>query len=431
MENKYNYKESNIRWLGDIPTHWKVVKIKYNNQVIMGQSPKSEYYNLKRIGLPFLQGNADFSDIYPRPTVWCDKPKKVAKMGDILVSVRAPIGAVNIAEQDYGIGRGLCAIRAGCIKKKLLYYILSSTHEELNSLGSGSTYTAIALDDVRNLPIPDIPPSEQKKITGFLDSRTSSIDRLLYGKRRQIKLLSAYRTAIINQAVTKGLDPDVERKNSGIDWLGKIPKNWQTVKTKYLFNLVKDKAADGNNEELLSLYTDIGVRPRKDLEARGNKASTTDGYWIVEVGDIIVNKLLAWMGAVGYSEYSGVTSPAYDVLRKITPLNSKYYHYLFRCGILLPEMKRRSRGIMEMRLRLYFDEFGQIRLPYPPEDEQNRIVRFLDTKVMEINKLKDDLSRQIELIEEYRTTLISHVITGKIDVRDWKGAEDAIPADCP
>jgi type I restriction enzyme S subunit len=96
------------------------------------------------------------------------------------------------------------------------------------------------------------------------------------------------------------------------------------------------------------------VRPRKDLEPKGNKATTSDGYWIVRKGDLIVNKLLAWMGAIGISDYDGVTSPAYDILRKRVPMEARYYDFLFRCGVCLTEFRRRSRGIMDMRLRLYF-----------------------------------------------------------------------------
>ena len=99
------------------------------------------------------------------------------------------------------------------------------------------------------------------------------------------------------------------------------------------------------------MYTAIGVRPRKSLEQRGNKATSTDGYWIVQKEDLIVNKLLAWMGAIGRSEYDGVTSPAYDILRPLSNTVTEYYHFLFRCGICLPEFKKRSRGIMEIFLK--------------------------------------------------------------------------------
>ncbi len=146
---------------------------------------------------------------------------------------------------------------------------------------------------------------------------------------------------------------------------------------KRLFRLVVEPAPEDNDHELLSLYTEIGVRPRKSLEAKGNKATTTDGYWMVKKGDIIVNKLLAWMGAIGISDYEGVTSPAYDILRQKIQLEPRYYDFLLRCGICFTEFRRYSRGIMDMRLRLYFDELGQLLMPYPPVEEQREIVAYL------------------------------------------------------
>jgi type I restriction enzyme S subunit len=123
------------------------------------------------------------------------------------------------------------------------------------------------------------------------------------------------------------------------------------------------------------------------------------------------------MGALGMSEYEGVTSPAYDILRAIRPLNSKFYHYLFRCGLYLPEFKKRSRGIMDMRLRLYFDEFGQILLIYPNPEEQDKIVDYLDQQTAKIDTLIATTQHQIDRLQAYRTALISDAVTGKIDVR--------------
>lgn len=143
------------------------------------------------------------------------------------------------------------------------------------------------------------------------------------------------------------LKPYKDYKNTGLQWLEEIPEHWDMIKTKRLFRLCTEKAPANHGLELLSIYTHIGVKPRKELEERGNKASSTDEYWIVKHGDIIVNKLLAWMGAVGVSHYEGVTSPAYDILRRIRPLNPDFYHYLFRTGIYLREFKSRSRGIMD------------------------------------------------------------------------------------
>jgi len=152
------YKKSEIRWIGNIPNHWEVIRVKHSDIVIMGQSPNSNDYNLEDIGLPFLQGNADFTKLHPRPRVWCDTANKIAEKDDVLVSVRAPIGSVNIADQAYGIGRGLCAIRSNSTFSTLLFYFFIALNEELNSIGTGSTYTAISVDDVKNTHILKIPP---------------------------------------------------------------------------------------------------------------------------------------------------------------------------------------------------------------------------------------------------------------------------------
>ena len=203
-----------------------------------------------------------------------------------------------------------------------------------------------------------------------------------------------------------------------MEWIGKIPTHWEVINTKYLFQLVTESAPKNNDYELLSIYTNIGVKPRKELEERGNRATTTDGYWLVKKGDFIVNKLLAWMGAIGLSNYEGVTSPAYDILRKTRSLNERFYEYLFRCGLYFTEFKKRSRGIMEVRLRLYFDQFGQIPLVFPPVDEQDRIANFLDNKTEQIDELISTEQQKIKLLKEYRQSLISEAVTGKIDVRN-------------
>ena len=206
-----------------------------------------------------------------------------------------------------------------------------------------------------------------------------------------------------------------EYKASGAEWIGEIPAHWKLINTKYLFRLVTEPAPKHNDYELLSIYTDVGVKPRKELEERGNRATTTDGYWLVKKGDFIVNKLLAWMGAIGLSDYEGVTSPAYDILRKIRPLNERFYEYLLRCGLYFIEFKKWSRGIMEVRLRLYFDQFGQIPLVFPPVDEQDKIVAFLDHKTGQIDELIRIKERRIELLQEQRTALINQAVTKGLD----------------
>ena len=200
-------------------------------------------------------------------------------------------------------------------------------------------------------------------------------------------------------------------KDSGVEWLGEVPHCWDVKKVKNIFHLIVEPAAKNNQCELLSVYTDIGVKPRAELEERGNKASTTDGYWIVKKGDIVVNKLLAWMGAIGLSEYDGVTSPAYDILRPHQQINGKFFHYLFRTPLCLSEFKKNSRGIMDMRLRLYFEELGNIYIPFPSYPEQQKIAQFLDDKTAKIDQAVDLAEKQIALLKEHKQILIQNAVT--------------------
>jgi type I restriction enzyme S subunit len=211
------------------------------------------------------------------------------------------------------------------------------------------------------------------------------------------------------------LKPYPEYKETGLPWLGQIPAKWTTARTKTQFRLSIEKSGKSHGKELLSVYTHIGVRPRKDLKQRGNKASSTDGYWVVNKGDIIVNKLLAWMGAVGVSHYDGVTSPAYDILRPIQQLNSDYYHQLFRTPLYLKLFKARSRGIMDMRLRLYFDQLGQIPLICPPPTEQGAIVRFLNWSNGQLNRATKAKLDVIKLLNEQKQAIIYQAVTKGLD----------------
>ena len=212
--------------------------------------------------------------------------------------------------------------------------------------------------------------------------------------------------------MSDGLRPYNNYKQTGLPWLGKVPAHWEIARTKRHFRLRIEKSAANHGQELLSIYTHIGVRPRKELEQKGNKATTTDGYWVVKSGDIIVNKLLAWMGAIGVSHYDGVTSPAYDILTPVSDdIEPDYFHYLFRTGTYLQLFKARSRGIMDMRLRLYFDEFGQIPLIVPPREEQQSIVRFLDSNSHLVNKLIRNRRRLIEVLNEQKQAIINRAVT--------------------
>jgi type I restriction enzyme S subunit len=177
--------------IGEIPEEWKTSSLAEVCYVIMGQSPPSETYNRDRVGLPFLQGRMDFGDIYPSPSVYCSKPIKIADEGDILVSVRAPVGDVNIATSKCCIGRGLAAIRSdkNQLDSKFIFYQLKHFSTKLAGLGSGSTFKAIRRRDLERLPTVHPPLPEQKKIASILSTMDEQIEkeRAKKGQLEQLK----------------------------------------------------------------------------------------------------------------------------------------------------------------------------------------------------------------------------------------------------
>ena len=211
------YKDSGIEWLGEIPAHWEVKRLKFVTQTVAGQSLPSAAVTDGMNGLPFLQGNAEFGPLHPTPHQVCDSAPKRAKPGDILLSVRAPVGATNIADQPYGIGRGLCAIRpAAWIDRSFCFYDVMGVRPVLNAVITGSTYDAVTASNVADLPTLLPHKSEQRAIAAFLDRETAKIDVLVARKERLIELLQEKRTALITHAVTRGLDPNVPMKDSGV-----------------------------------------------------------------------------------------------------------------------------------------------------------------------------------------------------------------------
>ena len=212
LDQNVEMKPSGIQWIGDIPSHWKIKRLKYVADLNMGQSPPSEEYNSDQLGIPFLQGNAEFGAHHPTPTIYCLTAKKYANPGDILLSVRAPVGAINVADQEYGIGRGLCSIRPRMSQLEPHYakYLLEIVRTELHIVATGSTYDAVTIDEVSNLTCIVPPLSEQTQIANFLDYRTEQIDELISAEQRKIEILKEYRQSLISEAVTGKTNVGIE-----------------------------------------------------------------------------------------------------------------------------------------------------------------------------------------------------------------------------
>ena len=195
-------------------------------------------------------------------------------------------------------------------------------------------------------------------------------------------------------------------------WYGNLPLSWKKQRIKTIFRL-KDVRSYLPLEEvnLISVYSKIGVMQHSEIKhTTGNKARNADGYKVVNYGDIIVNILLCWMGAIGRSEYDGVTSPAYDIYTPRENINSKYYHYLFRLPAFSGECYKVGKGIMSMRWRTYSPQFTNIVVPVPTLSEQDQIVCFLDWKTSSINKLILSYRREISLLNEMKQKLIDEAV---------------------
>lgn len=408
-------------WLGRVPRHWDVRRMKSAVMNLIEQtvemSPNEVYVALEHV--ESWTGKA-------RPqsdsTLFTGQVKRFRE-GDILFGKLRPYLAKVTRIGNDGVCAGEFFVLRPTdetVSSAYLEHQLRAKHtiDVINGSTFGAKMPRADWQFCGNLSIPLPPPEEQAAIVRFLNWANGRLESAIRAKRRVIALLNEQKQAIIHRAVTRGIDPSVPLKPSSIPWLGDIPQHWEVERTKNVFRLRTQKSGLAHGKELLSIYTHIGVRPRKDLEQKGNKASTTDNYWIVRKGDLIVNKLLAWMGAVGSSDYEGVTSPAYDILMPIRPLCSNYYHHLFRTKLYLQMFKQRSRGIMDMRLRLYFDQLGQIPVPFPPVEEQTSIVEFCQEETAGISAAISRLEREIELLREYRTRLVTDVVTGKLDVRE-------------
>lgn len=194
-------KDSGIEWIGKIPKYWNIKKMKFISDIIMGQSPDSE--TIKDNGeILFMQGNVDFNEIYPTPKTYCDNPKKKSRVNDILMSVRAPVGALNISDREYGIGRGLCSIMPLDINLKYLWYFLKKSVNDFNYYSNGSTFDAITVNTLNNFYITIPNRNEQVIISDFLDKKCKEIDNLISKKQELINQLESYKKSLIYEYVT-------------------------------------------------------------------------------------------------------------------------------------------------------------------------------------------------------------------------------------
>src|SRR5699024_6626309 len=271
-------------------------------------------------------------------------------------------------------------------------------------LGSG-VRSNLTASDLLNVPYLDVPPMEQKKIVQILDEKTRTINSLIKKTQETIEELKKYKQSIITEVVTKGLNPNVEMKDSQIEWIKRIPKHWMEVKIKYILNERSEKSTTGE-EEPLSMSQKYGIIPSKYMDRIPNASASNVGNRRVELNDLVFNKLKDHLGVFDVSKYEGIVSPDYAVYQVKELNNVAYLKYLFKTPLMIAEFIKKSRGVGAGLTRLYTSEFFNIKIPIPIINEQNQIVSYLDNQTKRINALIQDKEETIEELEMYKKSLI-------------------------
>lgn len=415
-------KDSGVEWIGEIPREWEVGKVK-NCFVRKNEKAKQEnpiILSLARSGVKIRDistGEGQIAESYFN--------YNPVEKGDLLINPMDLYSGAN------------CSVSKVC-------GVISPAYINLKSInGNNSTYydyyfktqywsmvffahgKGVSFDNrwtlntetLFNYFIPIPPLEEQEKIANYLDKKVSDIDLIIEKTKATIEDYKKYKHSIITEAVTKGINPNVEMKDSGIEWIGEIPKHWKIFPIKYILKWKSEK--NYPNEMVLSLYRDYGVIPKDSRDDNHNVTSEdTASYKFVEVGDFVINKMKAWQGSMAVSDYQGIVSPAYHVCSfKTNELNKKYFHYLLRNQLYLPEFRRLSTGLRIGQWDLGFEDFKQLPYLFPPLEEQNQIVEYLDKKTSEIDTLITKKEALIAELEEYKKSLIYECVTGKKEIK--------------
>ena len=412
-------KNSGIEWVGDIPDNWEVTKTKYQFQYkkeIAGlQSDKYERLALTMKNV-VKRSKEDNTGLQPEKFETYQilrQDELVFKLIDLQNVSTSRVGRssyVGIVSPAYIILRQHGKVLP-CYAEKYFYVLWKN--QVFNSLGDDGVRSNLGKDDLLNIPIPVPPLSEQKTIAGFLDKKCGAVDALIADIQQEIETLEQYKRSVITEAVTKGLDPSVPMKDSGIDWVGIMPKHWKKMPNKYLMYKEKTICPVYNGESILSL-TMKGVVVR-DLEAGGKMPTSFDGYQQIKAGNLLMClfDIDVTPRCIGLICNNGVTSPAYSQFIMKKNAYAPFYSYYYLMVDFTKELLHMAKNL---RHSLNEEQFGAILAPVPPIEEQQQIADYLDKKCKEIEGVIADKQSQIETLESYKKSLIYEYVTGKKEV---------------
>jgi type I restriction enzyme S subunit len=427
------YEDSGVSWLGDLPEGWGVERQRHvadmlvsniDKLTVEGELPVRlcnyvDVYKHDRItrSLPFMQATATKDEV--------DRFR--LQLGDVLITKDSEawtdIGVPSLVEYtapDFVCGYHLAILRPreGVFSGGYLLRALQSqgVAVQFRVAANGVTRYGLSHEAIKSvlLPVPSL--AEQAGIVRFLDHADRRIRRYIAAKRRLIALLDEQKQAIVHHAVTRGLDPNVRLKPSGVEWLGDVPEHWEIVRNGRLFTQRNETGVPDLPILEVSLRTGVRVRTfgqseRKQVMADRAKYKRATG------GDIAYNMMRMWQGAVGVAPVDGLVSPAYVVARPLPGTEVRYFSALFRTAAYMGEVDKYSHGIVKDRNRLYWEDFKQIPTPCPPEAEQVQIADAIEAEATALNEATSRIQQEIALVREYWTRLVCDLVTGKLDVR--------------
>lgn len=421
-------KDSGIEWIGEIPEGWEIIPVKYlakYNYATLAEScsPDFEFSYIDIGSVTYTDGITNYQNFKFKDAP--SRARRIVHSGDILVStvrtyLRA-VACVNEHRLPQIASTGFLVLQADTSKIHphfLMYSVLSDNFickVEANSVGI--SYPAINASQIVHfkLPIPQL--SEQFLLVTYLDRQCSEIDALLSKNLSSIEDYKKLKQAVITQAVTKGVRGEREMKDSGVEWIGKVPSKWNCIKIKYLFEIRK-RIAGKEGYTVLSI-TQTGIKPKNISSNEGQLADSYSNYQLLHFGEFAMNHMDLLTGWVDISNYNGVTSPDYRVfsLKDTITNHPRYFLYLMQMCYFNRIFYSMAQGVSNLgRWRLQSDKFLNCIFPVPSIEEQKEISDYLDTTCSEIDKLIAKKEQLVKELESYKKSLIYEVVTGKREV---------------
>jgi type I restriction enzyme S subunit len=422
------YRESGVESVERIPIHWTLRRIRSITSIQKGRLPKntsvepSQESDLPYLTMEYLRGNEENTPLMYIPI---EEQSIIAKKGDTLVLWDGSNAGEFLKAKNGVVSSTLAIIKNISIDKDYLFYGLKSIEKNLKDQTVGMGIPHVSNDILRNLVIHIPSDNEQEQIVKFLDQEIYKIDSLVNEQKKLIKLLNEKRQAVISHVVTKGIDPNVKMKDSGVEWLGEIPEHWDLKRIANLYS----EFNEGGDESLpiLSVSIHRGVSDKEfeddEMERKVIRSDDRSKYKKVQTNDLVYNMMRAWQGGFGAVKVNGMVSPAYVVARPKIKLITSYFENVLRTPQAIEQMRRYSRGVTDFRLRLYWEEFKNLQLPVPTISEMIEICEKITKMCEKFDALTDACESSIDLLLERRSALISATVTGQIDVRNYQPKE--------